>query len=225
MMHKNKTTMEKTLSKSSYLVKLRGILYEPRCGEPNCFHEWFQNCDHNSNPVKQHIELYDIVYPAVRNTIGVNMAGAADRRILQRAYRVFCHLILAKIAMGNQDTEVELSTLKWWMKSATALVETQFPNVESAFIFCSSAKCDDDGFIFTTNFKGASAIAKFTFYEGMNHDEKWHVSVTACGVVMGDKPIRKLVEAAIYRRMSLCEFIETLLWPFMDRLSMTMNEE
>ncbi|PIO65322.1 hypothetical protein TELCIR_13014 [Teladorsagia circumcincta] len=104
MVHANKTIMDKTLSKSTHLVKLRGVLYEPKCGEPTCFHEWFRNRDHNSNPVKEHIQLFDAIYPTVRNTVAVNVAGAADRRKLHRAYRVYCHQILAKVSTGEQDT-------------------------------------------------------------------------------------------------------------------------
>ncbi|KAK6055402.1 hypothetical protein COOONC_07092 [Cooperia oncophora] len=222
MVHANKTIMDKTLSKSAHLVKLRGVLYEPKCGEPTCFHEWFRNRDHNSNPVREHIELFDAVYPTVRNTIAVNVAGAADRRKLHRAYRVYCHLIRAKVTTGDQDTENELSTLRWWMKNAVALVEKEFPGIrefESVYVSYCTARCDGKGFFFITRFKGASTIVKFIFYEGLNNEEQWHVSVTTHGVVIGDQHIRKLIKAAFDRRMSLCEFIEFLLWPFVERLS------
>ncbi|KAK5970462.1 hypothetical protein GCK32_017773 [Trichostrongylus colubriformis] len=52
--------MAKTLSKPSNLVNRECSLYEPKCGEPTCFHEWFRNHDRKCNPVKQHIEV-DIV--------------------------------------------------------------------------------------------------------------------------------------------------------------------
>ncbi|KAK5986949.1 hypothetical protein GCK32_015811 [Trichostrongylus colubriformis] len=222
MLHANKTIMDKTLSKSPNLVRLRGVLYEPKCGEPICFHEWFRNRDHNRNPVKQHIELFDAIYPIVRSTIAVNVAGAADRRKLHRAYRVYCHQIFAKITAGDQDTETELSTLKWWMKNATALVEKEFPCIkefENVFVSDCTARCDNSGFVFTTRLKGVSAVVEFIFSEGPNHEEQWHVSVTTHVFVIGDQHIRKLVKAAIERRMSLCEFIEVLLWPFMERVN------
>ncbi|VDL78653.1 unnamed protein product [Nippostrongylus brasiliensis] len=192
MVHVNTTVMDKTLSKSEHLIKLRGVLYEPKCGEPTCFHEWFRNRDPNSNPVKQYIQLFDDIYPTVRKTIAANLAAS------------------------------ELSMLKWWMRTATALVEKQIPGVkefETVFVSHCSARCDGNGFFFISRYRGASLVVRFFFYEGLQNEEQWHASMTAYNSVVGDRHLRKLVEAAISRKMSLCEFIENILWPFVERIS------
>ncbi|WKX88029.1 hypothetical protein Q1695_007996 [Nippostrongylus brasiliensis] len=222
MVHVNTTVMDKTLSKSEHLIKLRGVLYEPKCGEPTCFHEWFRNRDPNSNPVKQYIQLFDDIYPTVRKTIAANLAGAADRRKLYRAYRVYCHQILAKVEKYEHEPASELSMLKWWMRTATALVEKQIPGVkefETVFVSHCSARCDGNGFFFISRYRGASLVVRFFFYEGLQNEEQWHASMTAYNSVVGDRHLRKLVEAAISRKMSLCEFIENILWPFVERIS------
>ncbi|KHJ99424.1 hypothetical protein OESDEN_00604 [Oesophagostomum dentatum] len=324
MVHANTTIMEKTLAKSRHLVKLRGILYQPKCGEPTCFHEWFRNCDHNSNPVKEHIQMFDDVYPIVRDTIAVNLAGAADRRKLHRAYRAYCHQVFAQVTMGaqdtatslfpspvcnislslaselcicgeptcfhewfrncdhnsnpvkehiqmfddvypivrdtiainlagaadrrklhrayraychqvfaqvttgTQDTETEISTLKWWMRNAAALAEKPFPGTkefENVFISHCSARFDNQGFFFITRHKGASITVRFLFYVGPQEKEQWHASITTTSVIIGEKNARRLIEEAIARKMSLCEFIEVILWPFIDFLEAKKDQQ
>ncbi|VDO83471.1 unnamed protein product [Heligmosomoides polygyrus] len=193
-----------------------------RCGEPTCFHEWFRNRDHNSNPVRDHIQLFDHVYPTVRNTIAVNLAGAADQRKLQRAYRVYSHEILAKISSGEPDTESEIATIKWWMKNSVALTAKPFPGMkefDTVYVSYCLVRDDDKGFFFITRYKGASSIVRFFFYEGDNNEQQWHATMTAFNVIVGEEHIRKMIQAASARRMSLCEFIENILWPFADRLS------
>lgn len=47
--------------------------------------------------------MFDDVYPIVRETVAVNLAGAADRRKLLRAYRVYCHQVFAKVTAQDQE--------------------------------------------------------------------------------------------------------------------------
>ncbi|VDN34311.1 unnamed protein product [Cylicostephanus goldi] len=116
MVHPDQTIMEKTLAKSRHLVKLRGVLYEPKCGDPMCFHEWFKNRDHNSNPVREHIQLFDDIYPIVRETIAANLAGAVDRQKLHNAYRVYCHQIFAKVTTDERVTGTGAAVSIRWKK-------------------------------------------------------------------------------------------------------------
>ncbi|CAJ0596159.1 unnamed protein product [Cylicocyclus nassatus] len=228
MVHPDKTIMEKTLAKSRHLVKLRGVLYEPKCGDPMCFHDWFKNRDHNSNPVREHIQLFDDIYPIVRDTIAANLAEATDRRKLLNAYRVYCHQVFAKVATDECDTEIhsnsasEISTLRWWIRNAIALAEKPFPGIkefEDVFITHCSAKYDGRGFFFITRHKGASIVVRLVFYVGLQEEEQWHASVTTTSVIIGEDNLRRLIKEAIARKMSLCEFIELVLWPFVDFLN------
>ncbi|RCN38984.1 hypothetical protein ANCCAN_15077 [Ancylostoma caninum] len=199
MVHPDRTIMERTLAKSRHLVKLRGVLYEPKCGEPTCFHEWFRNCDHGSNPVREHIQMFDDVYPTVRETIAVNLAGAADRRKLHRAYRVYCHQVFAKVTTGDQETGICIFYL-----------------FENVFVTHCSMRYDHNGFFFITRHRGASIIVRFLFYIDLQNVEQWHVSITTTSVIIGEENVRTLVREALARKMSLCEFIEVVLWPFID---------
>ncbi|EYC12998.1 hypothetical protein Y032_0045g1207 [Ancylostoma ceylanicum] len=222
MVHPNQTILERTLAKSQHLVKLRGVLYQPKCGEPTCFHEWFRNRDHGSNPVREHIQMFDDVYPVVRETVAVNLAGAADRRKLHRAYRVYCHQVFAKVTTYDQETDSEISILRWWMKNATAFAEKPFPGIkefENVFVTHCSMRCDHNGFFFITRHRGASITVRFLFYKDLQNVEQWHVSITTTNVVIGEENARTLVREALIRKMSLCKFIEVVLWPFIDFLN------
>ncbi|RCN45731.1 hypothetical protein ANCCAN_08299 [Ancylostoma caninum] len=163
--------------------------------------------------------MFDDVYPTVRETIAVNLAGAADRRKLHRAYRVYCHQVFAKVTTDDQETDSEISTLRWWMKNATALAEKPFPGIkefENVFVTHCSMRYDHNGFFFITRHRGASIIVRFLFYIDLQNVEQWHVSITTTSVVIGEENVRTLVKEALARKMSLCEFIEVVLWPFID---------